>query len=409
MKKSNIEQLRKSLPQVFTHKLSSLPEGLITRESNLDSDLDVFERSLIEDLEPLNPPDFEEVRAKSAPSLEPAIDREEASRTAIDGLSGSHGPNGDLLEPFNEIGADGEFPGVPRPTTHGSIPPVDALAFYLPFHRFSPSVYGIYLIADGVKWLTRTLFFGSRKFLTPRESLVLAKAFLFHHEAYHNAVEIFATRMELAHRGPVYETGARQWFQSLPSKQHEEALATGYAIDRARLSLPKHKRQFAVELLKDFVLTTPQPYWFGSQVYKASSLRPNQNALQEEVLTLSTPNIRRLASSSTWNAGLLLMSPSLARGKRFSYVVRKGSPLAHRMPLGSLYFANRKKLIKNLRAALGGGSEIAGGRHPIFLAPDGTRTPIPYGKDVDEGTLGSILKQLGIPARPRDFMSAKFK
>jgi predicted RNA binding protein YcfA (HicA-like mRNA interferase family) len=79
--------------------------------------------------------------------------------------------------------------------------------------------------------------------------------------------------------------------------------------------------------------------------------------------------------------------------------------MAQRIPLGAVYFADRRKLIQKLRATLGGGQEVTGGRHPIFLAPDGTRTPIPYGKQVDEGTLGNILKQLKIQARPRDFMS----
>lgn len=405
MKKSNIRTLRQELPQVFTTKPRSLPDGLTAHESGFQPDLDRFERTLIEDLEPQNSSAIgaESTSSKRLPP-EPVLDREQMSTAAKDMLAGSHTSNGDLSGPFRELAADGDFPGGPSPIARGGIPPVDALAFYLPFHRFSPDIYGIYLIADGVRWLSYSFFVSSRNFLTAHECLILAKAFLFHHEAYHNAVEVFATRMELAHRVPVYETGAVRWFKQPPSSQHEEALATGYALNKARLALPSHKRAFAGSLLRAFVRGSPPPYSFGSQLCTARELKLSQNVFQEEVLTLAVGSVSRI-SATAWNAGLLIMSPSLARGNRFSYVVSNNSPLAKRIPLGSVYFADRRKVIKNLKALLGGGNEVAGGRHPIFLAPDGTRTPIPHGKDVDEGTLGNILKQLGIEMRPRDFMN----
>jgi hypothetical protein len=403
MKRTAIDTLRRSLPNVFPQTPLGLPDDLITRDSTLESDLSGLEEILLEDVgaEPENL----DITTSRAPldRIEPRIDRDRAISSAPEDLSDSHNSDGTLREPYNQLPSNGDYPGVPSPITRGQLPPVDALAFYLPFHRFSPNIYGIYLLAGGVKWLTKTLFYGARQALTPRESLRLAKAFLFHHEAYHNAVEVFSTHMELAHRFSIYETGARRTFQLAPSKQHEEALATAYAIEKAKNAVPKTSRKFARALLIDYVLTTPPPYCFGAQIGSLQRLKACQSLLQESVLTLSSSAIKAI-TPGTWAAGLHLMNPSLARGNKFSYLLRRDSYLAQRLPLGAVYFADRRKLIQKLKAILGGGQEIPGGRHPIFLAPDGTRIPIPYGKQVDEGTLSSILKRVGISIRPREFM-----
>src|SRR5579883_2868487 len=109
----------------------------------------------------------------------------------------------------------------------------DSLAFYLPFHYF-PSLWGIYLLGPGILYLAGTLR-ARVPWISKLDSLKVARAFLFHHEAYHSAVEGFATRVELITGEPLYKSALQDRFdKDPPLSPHEETLACLYAIKMVR-------------------------------------------------------------------------------------------------------------------------------------------------------------------------------
>ena len=399
MRPTAIKVLYDELPQVFIHQRQKLPDGIILRDGTIGgSEITTVEETLLP--EETSNTLYPDIRPES---FEPRLNPDRIRSRAADDLRGSHDETGQLRSPWNKPIDGDPFPGAPQPFDPQRLPPIDALAFYLPYHRFVPGCYGIYIFADGMKFLAQVLYEAGRGLLSPIEALTLGKAFLFHHEAYHNAVEVFATRLELAHRRPVYEAGVMAWYKAAIGHEHEEALATGYAISAAVKSVKAPKRKIAKLTLEKFTRILAPPYRDGVNVVRADAHSLSERILQEQSCTRSIRGLPSL-DAAIWQAGPHLMHPSLSRGRSFSYVIAKESALASRLPLDAIYFADRRKLLKKLKEHLGGGQEEAGGKHPIFRAPNGKRVPIPYSKDVDEGTLGSILDSLGIDMRPRDFM-----
>jgi hypothetical protein len=276
------------------------------------------------------------------------------------------------------------------------------MAFYLPFHHFSRRVWGIYLIAEGVESLADDLVQITRGGLSSRDAVVAARAFLFHHEAYHSALEAFGTRLEVAHRERVYVGGLLTMFQR---DGFEEALATAYAINRVKDKvLSGSARKMAVSALRCYVRSCAPPYSHGASLVGKKAFQPPENRFLEEALRLSVPSVRPV-SETIWPTASYLTMPALRRQGRFTYLVHKGSSLARRTKLSIRYF-DRRKLLQRLRDELGG-REIGGGRHPKWESASGKKVPVPTGKDVDIGTLGSILKQFGIDQAPGVFMHGR--
>ena len=86
----------------------------------------------------------------------------------------------------------GIFPGSPPGIkSDGLVPPPDALAVYLPFHRY-PELWGIYLLDAGVASFAVDLKAIMQRLgcsISIRDARRLAQNYLIHHEAYHCAVE----------------------------------------------------------------------------------------------------------------------------------------------------------------------------------------------------------------------------
>src|SRR5262249_41060619 len=120
-------------------------------------------------------------RVGSAPDAEGMV--RERLQQVHEELSGAFGPS--------------DFPGAPAwPRDQKFLPPTDCYAFYLPWHHFSPKTWGIYLLIEGIEALGRELMTLSNRALSQAEARHVARIFLFHHEAYHNAVETFGVRLE---------------------------------------------------------------------------------------------------------------------------------------------------------------------------------------------------------------------
>jgi hypothetical protein len=127
----------------------------------------------------------------------------------------------DILEHFGEYVDQGVSPVVPSPeivqvlggnhggsplpyTDRSKMPPPDCHAFYLPFHYFYPSLWGVYLLYKGVLWLRDEIIRRSDNEVGSRQAFEAARLFLYYHGAFHHKTECFAIRLELAHHQAFY-------------------------------------------------------------------------------------------------------------------------------------------------------------------------------------------------------------
>jgi hypothetical protein len=116
-------------------------------------------------------------------------------------------------------------------------PSPDVYAFYLPWHHFGLQLWGIYLLVEGIEALGPDIRARYPHYLSRADARRAATLFLYHHEAYHNAVETFAARVEVSHRQPCYLTGVHACAASFlrASSLHEEGLANAHAKVRQYL------------------------------------------------------------------------------------------------------------------------------------------------------------------------------
>lgn len=226
----------------------------------------------------------------------------------------------------------------------GRIPPPDVCAFYLPWHIFAPKDWGIYLIKDGVLALGGLIHMRAWRFLSRSEANRAAALFLFHHEAYHNAVETFCARVEVSHRRPCYLTGEVGAFaSSLPiTGLHEEGLAnayghakvaSGFLEDAAGVSKASNaikarkrlKRAAAALALRDIIKRQDPPYDTAEKIISgAVAFDRAEHELMERIHSLSYLGVPP-TGAGIWTASPWAMMPSIGRNRRFSYVMDRRS------------------------------------------------------------------------------------
>jgi hypothetical protein len=294
------------------------------------------------------------------------------------------------------------------------MPNPDAYGFYLPWHRFSPKIWGIYLVFQGIEELGELIQRHAPP-LSRSEARRAARLFIFLHEAYHNAVETFAARLEVSHRRPSYLPGVIGAYRQLLQQTglHEEGLASAYAVARVREKLfldmkvpPANtaaKRAAAAGALRDLLGQYQPPYNTATWVLdRLVDFDDAERELQEtchQLSPFSVPSTPR----DLWAAGSRLMTPSLSRNKRFSYLIDRNHPIVRHAAL--VPRLQRREVIRRLRAATGG-TEAGGGKHPKFVLPGGHPVPVPGHAELERGTTRNILKQAGIDMPLSVFMQA---
>lgn len=298
----------------------------------------------------------------------------------------------------------GKFPGGPEGIGSGGIvPPPDALAVYLPFHRY-PGLWGIYLLDAGVASLGRDLASIVRLLghsLTTLDARRAAVTYLFHHEAYHSAVEAFALRSELPLRKPVYRAGLRRlytgpWAHGQP---HEETLATAYGIlkVRAHLRLPAPILEAVILSLRIYMAFCSPPYSAADAYLDNDAFDDLERRFMEEAIRASTT---KALPASAWTMGTYLMSPLLQRNRRYSWICDRAD-FYQRSRLAVHYFRRRDVVLCLQRLA--GATTEPGGRHLHIVRPlvdpsgrpSSRRTQVSSG-EVHRGTLAGMLKDLDI-------------
>jgi hypothetical protein len=315
------------------------------------------------------------------------------------------------------------FPGAPaeisaRGTGNGTarLPTPDELAFYLPWHEFPLRAWGIYLIAQGIKALGRDIHSLSRNWLSRAEANRVACMFLFHHEAYHNAVETFAARLEVSHRKACYIAGFRTiWLGGFGNALHEEGLANAYAHDKVWRyafektlpagSLRTFKRSVAAAAMRRIMRSSPPPYNCAANILSgAVGFDDAEHDFQES--NHGACGFGPRSAPEIWLASGHSMHPSLRRNHKFSYLIDRNHPSIRQA--ASVPHYNRREFARRLAIAVGG-QEAGGGKHPKMVASDGKRVPVPGHRELDRRICRKILKEFGLTLSLKDFMGAMDK
>lgn len=189
-------------------------------------------------------------------------------------------PRGGALSPsFGE-----PFAGSPIPPSNTPYPPPDALAFYLPFHYFHPKWWGVYIIAEGAQALRDIILKEADEAVLPDEAMLASRLFLYGHEAYHHAVEAFATRLEITHRKPLFRTGFEELYRSLLGSEHdlEEALATAAGLRKSLLPFKSQAKRKAIRrALVGYIRTLPLGYRLAIEYETLPRFRSQERAFAE--------------------------------------------------------------------------------------------------------------------------------
>ena len=409
MKTSELKHLESNLESIFSRNTDFFIDEnwVVVGENELIPDGDWIEEFLFTEAEPT----ALDGRTDSVDYLRDALERIDSSQnpqsaSATPGL----GPTGPSLE-AGRAGTPGALR--PKPERH-VVPPPDCYAFYLPWHYFTARHWGIYLLVEGIEEFGGRAHARAQGGLTRAEARNVAKSFLFHHEAYHNAVETFSVRLEVSHRVPCYKDGFEKLYRLgfAHCAVHEEGLSTAYALMKVRnqlfASIPtatirKLKRQIAYKVLCMLVRAMPPEYASALKLLPPSgSFDANEHIYQECAHSLSLPKIPGV-QPEVWASALHSMGPSLQRNKSFSYVVPRSHP-ALRGALSVRYLSiKRKSFVQRLREVVGG-EAVGGGKHPKWQAANGKKVPVPSGTDLNPYTCAQILKQLGLDLGIQEFM-----
>jgi len=245
-----------------------------------------------------------------AAQIEPGAHFSKSSQVLSDTLSTSHA-------------------GAPIPYGEkNKTPPADCLAFYLPFHYFYPSCWGVYLLLDGVVWLAGEIIKRSGGTVGRLQAMRAARTFLYYHEAFHYRTECFASRLELTHREPLYTTGFELLYRTtfMMISCREEGLANASAL----IQTDRNIRSAAVNrALEGYVQDSAPGYDQGVRI-RADFVQERCTFAEENqkiCLPLISPK-----KPEVWR-----MAPHLFDGitnikRRVKYVIPRGSPIAAHLP-----------------------------------------------------------------------------
>lgn len=415
MDNNAIDGLRQSLPNAFEDKLiSKWPDEILEVDdgNELWGEIEEDLFSTLDDFDPLDDILDQDLLVETPMGDDEYVHTERHPYGPVGELSGrlrDHFGNDWPGAPGNDasMGIAGPAPQVPSP---------DVLAFYLPWHIFDKNLWGIYLLVEGVDSLGADIHAQYPQILSKSDARRAAKLFLYYHEAYHNAVETFAARVEVSHRMPCYLTGIKACSRMfLPvSGLHEEGLANVYAIEKLKNQLfnddklmgarrKKLKRSAAAAALRRIFRRQPAQYAAAERILGGlTNFEFAEAEFLEESHNLSSLNVPQ-APPNIWLAALRSTHPSLSRNKRYSYVISKNHPVVRRAANVPQY--SRREVVRRLQVALQV-TEDGGGKHPKIVLRGGKKIPVPSHRDLARGTIRSILRMAEIPMTLDRFMGA---
>ena len=308
-----------------------------------------------------------------------------------------------------QIDASVVFPGAPQWDRGASrYPPPDAYAFYLPFHYFYPTWWGIYVSVEGLAELNEILRELTDYKLDAAEGFLLARTFLYRHEAFHHQVEAFATRLEVTHRTPLYREGFERLYRRTLGTDDcmEEGLASAYALISVYKTISRwgaRKKKLVRKAFEEYIRNSPPGYRMAVEL--AELYETNRSAFAEQLHQEALPKLPR-GIPGLWSCFPYAFSGIARVTSRTNYIVRRDSPLAHRV---RSRFIRPRELHKRLRV-LAKCERLRSGRgsHEIWRSPSGASFPIPsHPRDLATGTLAKIIRQAGLNMSVSKFLESK--
>lgn len=305
-------------------------------------------------------------------------------------------------------------PGSPVPIPkRGITPPPDALAFYLPFHEYYPDKWGIYILFEGIIILSQRLIDLCSKKNLPDIKLFpeIAIRALFYHEAYHNAVENFAVKLELTHKKKIYLTAFNDYYAKTSDTDDclEEALANlnliknVFAYINDNKSIDVDKKKYLKAAFLSYIKDNPPGYRKSYDIYIIQHEQEHKLIFINELMNCAlSPNYR---SKEVWSLFSHAISP-LIKIDQICYLINRKSEIWHIVPkhIKSIRYRELiKKLSKidNIKLLRQGR-----GSHEIWISSKGKRFVIPRHKnDIPVGTIISIMRDLNLKMSFSEFLS----
>ncbi|KAF0208235.1 MAG: hypothetical protein FD171_1071 [Actinobacteria bacterium] len=302
------------------------------------------------------------------------------------------------------------FPGAPESFDPSqSVPPPDALGFYLPFHYYYPDWWGVYLVLEGVQQLGQFVEHQAGGVLSLAESVTVARIFIYGHESFHHHVESFSTRLEVTHRTPIYKTGFDEYFRRTVGTGDclEEALATAYGLGRVAEWGDKQKRVAAVGAVEAYILQLPEDYRAGLNYWPKQRFIRGRNEFAEVNHHVSLPGVPG-NDPQLWTLSSYAFKGIGQVNSRVNYVVHRDSPIGARIQERGHYLRYREVAAR--LKALAGCVEVGRGKgsHMKWQAPSGATFPVSrHPGDFGQGVLLAIIRQAGLSMSVSEFAAAR--
>lgn len=311
----------------------------------------------------------------------------------------------------------GDFPGIPQLTWEKEfLPPPDALAFYLPFHFFYPTWWGIYITVEGATILANYIAEKASYNIPIKDAMLASQVFLYGHEAYHHNVESFATRLEITHRIPLYKASFLEVYkQTMENPEEctefytprEEALANacGFLKVLDAFGKDKSKQKIITTALGSYISGCSPCYRQSLHYLKKNKFRIGQCDFAElnQMAEFQNPKDEKI-----WLAFPHAFSGIARITSKVNYIIHRDSSFARRNKLHLRYIRypdlKRKleKLAKCFYLRPGKGS------HEFWKSPMGKTFQVPrHPGDFKKGTLRNIIKQAGLNMSVSEFLQAK--
>lgn len=321
---------------------------------------------------------------------------EEATIDSLDDLVFKTGPVDHLVGQFSVLGAGGPIKIDRLP----DLPPADAFAFYLPFHFYAPTWWGVYLTLEGVARVAQEIRTRSGRSVPSRDAFAAAKLFLYYHEAFHHQVECFATRLELSHRKPLFKHEFQALFSRVFGTDNciEEGLANAYAYKNTKAKI---KTAALSQALEDIICASPPGYRRGVEFM--AGFRKKRSEFAEENFHECFPWALTNSGRAWETMGHLFDGIDKING-RVNYILRRGSSLMGRVGLRPLLPPRR--VIEKIREKMSFDFVRHGANHDIYRAENNVLVQMPrHPGDLTKGVLRSILRQAGIEGGLAEFLA----
>ncbi len=216
-------------------------------------------------------------------------------------------------------------------TFHGGpyVPPPDSLAFYLPFHFYYPSQWGVYLLLDGVIWVASEVIRRSNGKVGKLQAMRAARLSLYYHEAFHHKTECFATRLELTHRQPFYKDACMNLYAQTVGTNAclEEGLAEAFSL---RSGKKRHRSPVIDQALVEYARESPPGYCRGPDIRGAFFKHQCEFAEQNQRICL--PHLRQ-TSPEVWRSVPYMFNGFANIKSKTNYLILKNSRIAERLQL----------------------------------------------------------------------------